>query len=566
MPRRDGPGGGNVLRLLGSDHPRLHGSASRRVRRDLRAQRSHRRARRRAPDHAAGTGGFPQSRRSAVCATAVHPIRQRVVGGGLAAAVSDPALGAQPESCAHDPGLVLAFSPDRPARRSRDLAAGEARAAADRQRAFRHLRLFAAFLDQQCLRRGHGRVLGRRRFCQHLPAGGGSDRAALSVLSSRLLQRHLFLCADRRIGRARDSRLCGGLLRSRCGHRDPSDWNLHGDGDALLNLAGIESDRKMKRATFPALLALALVPAPASAATLAESIERLLASSPASRTAFWGIQAVDLATGRTVYELNANHFFVPASNTKLFTTALALMRLGPEFTFQTRVMADAPPDSAGRIAGELRLVGGGDPNLSARAIPYRMGPVTGNPLAAIEELANQVAARGVKRVAGDVVGDDTWYLWQPYAPGWGIHDPESDDGPPISALTINDNAFRLQVRPGAREGDLAVLELNPPIEFHRIDNRVRTVAAGGERRIRYDRLPGSFDLRLWGTIPRRDPGQSLTMAMEDPALYAARSLRDALTARGIAVEGEAVARHLFPNEVDDATQAGEPVAAPGAEL
>ena len=108
---------------------------------------------------------------------------------------------------------------------------------------------------------------------------------------------------------------------------------------------------------------------------------------------------MDLGSGKTLYELNPDHFFVPASNTKLFTTALALTRLGPDFTFQTRVLADAPPDALGpdpRLA--LRLVGGGDPNLSARAIPYRMGPVTGNPLAAIEDLADQVVARGVKRV------------------------------------------------------------------------------------------------------------------------------------------------------------------------
>ena len=176
-----------------------------------------------------------------------------------------------------------------------------------------------------------------------------------------------------------------------------------------------------------------------------ENIDRLLATTPAARTAFWGIQVVDLATGKTIYELNADHFFVPASNTKLFTTALALSRLGPDFTFQTRVLADG----AARCAKDgsrrtSRLVGGGDPNLSARAIPYRMGPITGNPLAAIDELAGQIAARGVKRIEGDIIGDDTWYVWQPYAVGWAIDDPESDDGPPISALTINDNAISLE--------------------------------------------------------------------------------------------------------------------------
>jgi serine-type D-Ala-D-Ala carboxypeptidase/endopeptidase (penicillin-binding protein 4) len=296
-------------------------------------------------------------------------------------------------------------------------------------------------------------------------------------------------------------------------------------------------------------IALALlVAATAHTATLAEAIERLLAASPAARTAFWGIDVVDLGTGKTLYEQNADHFFVPASNTKLFTTALALTRLGPDHTFQTRVLATAAPDAEGRIAGPLRLVGGGDPNLSGRALPYRLNSAKGDPLTAIEDLAQQIAARGVKRIAGDIVGDDTWYLWQPYAAGWGIDDPQSDDGPPISALSINDNVFSLTISPGRRDGDLAVLTMAPAIEYYRIDNRVRTVAVGGERRVHYDRIPGSPDVRLWGSIPVRGKAVELLMGLEDPARYAALALRRALEDRGITVDGEAVSRHALPDD------------------
>jgi D-alanyl-D-alanine carboxypeptidase/D-alanyl-D-alanine-endopeptidase (penicillin-binding protein 4) len=304
----------------------------------------------------------------------------------------------------------------------------------------------------------------------------------------------------------------------------------------------------------------------ATAASLPENVDRLLATTPAARTAYWGIQIVDLGTGKTLYELNPDHFFIPASNTKLFTTAMALARLGADFTFQTRVLADSPPDADGRIHGVLRLVGGGDPNLSARDIPYRIGPVTGNPLTAIEDLADQVAAHGVKRVDGGVVGDDTWYLWQPYATGWSIDDPQSDDGPPVSALTIHDNAFTLNIRPGAREGDIASLFLNPPLEFYQLDNRIRTVAAGGERRIHFSRVPGSREARLWGSIPLRDRGQDLALGIEDPAQYAAKALRQALEDRGIAVAGAPIAEHQFPNQVVDLTRAVEGTAVSGVEL
>jgi D-alanyl-D-alanine carboxypeptidase/D-alanyl-D-alanine-endopeptidase (penicillin-binding protein 4) len=69
--------------------------------------------------------------------------------------------------------------------------------------------------------------------------------------------------------------------------------------------------------------------------------------------------------------------------------------------------------------------------------------------------------RGVKRIEGDIAGDDTWYLWQPYAAGWAIDDPQSDDGPPVSALTLNDNIITLTIRPGAAAGDTAALTWNP---------------------------------------------------------------------------------------------------------
>ncbi len=295
----------------------------------------------------------------------------------------------------------------------------------------------------------------------------------------------------------------------------------------------------------------------AAAAGLGERIDGLIDASAAARSAFWGIQIVDLGSGETLYQRNQDSYFVPASNTKLFTTAMALTRLGPDFTFQTRVLADHRPDAEGTVRGSLRLVGGGDPNLSPRALPYSMTTGTqapeGNPLEAIDALAAQVAARGVKRVTGDIIGDDTCYLWEPYGVGWGLMDPDGEDGAPISALTVNDNAITLTVRPGAIEGQPAVLAWRPAIEYYHIVNHVQTIVTGGQRRIHFARLPGSTEARIWGTIPLRDPGQDLLLAVDDPARFAAMALRAALVKRGITVTGRARARHLYPDEVADPT-------------
>ena len=314
------------------------------------------------------------------------------------------------------------------------------------------------------------------------------------------------------------------------------------------------------------LVALGLFVFCAPAASLRESIEKLMAASPAAKGAFWGIEVVDLKTGRTLFEQNAGRFFVPASNTKLFTTSLALTRLGPEYTFQTRVLADTAPDASGRIAGDVRLVGGGDPNLSPRTIPYQKGPVAGNPLAAIEQLADQVAARGVKRIDGNIVGDDSWYIWEPYGAGWGIDDPQYDYGAPVSALTINDNTLTISIRPGAREGDPASIAVSPPLEYYTVNNRVTTAAAGSGGRIWSHRAPGSYQLELWGSIPLGGRGEDMALGIEDPAEYAALALRQALEDRGIAVMGAAVAHHALAGEPAEPAGGQELARKPSAPL
>jgi len=293
------------------------------------------------------------------------------------------------------------------------------------------------------------------------------------------------------------------------------------------------------------LALLLLLAGLASAQPLKERIQRLLESSGGAQRAFWGIVVFDLEKDAPLVRINADRFFVPASNTKLFTTALGLSRLGPDHCFQTTVLAATAPDPSGRIAGDLRLIGGGDPTLSARAVPYQKGPIIGNPLQAIEALADQVVARGVRRVAGDIVGDDTAYVWAPYPDGWAQEDALWEYGAPVSALVVNDNALSLSLRPAGRT---VALWLSPALEYYAIDNRVQ-VGPGLERKIQIERLAGSRQLRLWGSMPADDPkGTERLIALDDPALYAAFALADALTLRGVVISGCPVARHRFANQ------------------
>jgi D-alanyl-D-alanine carboxypeptidase/D-alanyl-D-alanine-endopeptidase (penicillin-binding protein 4) len=311
----------------------------------------------------------------------------------------------------------------------------------------------------------------------------------------------------------------------------------------------------MRRAAATLVVWASLAPVWA-APTLAQRIHHAIDSSPAARSAFWGIQIIDQASGATLFQWNADHFFVPASNTKLFSTALALKRLGPDYKFRTTVRMDAD--------GSIRLVGGGDPNLSNRVIPYQKGEGTGDPLQAIEDLADRVVACGITRIAGDVVGDDSAYVWQPYPPGWALDDPTWDYGAPVSALTVNDNMFSLTVTGGERDGDPASIQLSPAVEFYQIDNRVRTDSTAF-RRTSVGRGPGSMQLQLWGKLA---PGQSetRTLGIDDPALYAARAFYDALTRRSVNIMGRPVARHLYPDEVPDLRLGQEPEPPAGTEI
>ncbi len=75
----------------------------------------------------------------------------------------------------------------------------------------------------------------------------------------------------------------------------------------------------------------------------------------------WGVLVTDADTGQVLYERNADHYFLPASDVKLFTTALALATLGPEYRIRTTIETHGTIDSSGSLRGDLVLVGRGDP-------------------------------------------------------------------------------------------------------------------------------------------------------------------------------------------------------------
>jgi len=275
----------------------------------------------------------------------------------------------------------------------------------------------------------------------------------------------------------------------------------------------------------PYVVALVCFATACSAADLEQRLNALTADSPA--TGFAGIQVVEASTGKTLYSKNADRLFLPASNLKILTSALALERLRPDYRFTTRVVRE--------VSGDVVLVGSGDPSLSGRAFPYDKDQRASPPLQAIEQLADAIAAHGVERIDGDIVGDDRLFRWDPYPPSWTEDDTLHEYGAPVSALTVNDNTVAISISP-------TTLVLAPAFEYLTIDNRVRTSVRGTESAVQVRRVARSRQWQLTGTIPL---GRTVTeiLPVDDPALFAASALYDALTRRGIAIHGRPLARH-----------------------
>ena len=308
-----------------------------------------------------------------------------------------------------------------------------------------------------------------------------------------------------------------------------------------------------------ALLFLLVCPWFLPAASLAGRIEAIADASPAAERGFWGARVIDLESGAVIYQHNARKLFIPASNVKLYTTALALVRLGPDHRFRTVVRAASKPNENGVLRGNLSLVGGGDPTLSARKIPYEKGRIRGDALAPLKALASQIVAAGVREIDGDIIGDDTAFVWEPYPEGWALDDATFEYGAPVSALTLHDNAFRLSVIAGKKAGSPGRIILNPPVEYYLIRNHVTTVARG-EARIWVEWPPGSREIHVWGQVKPR-AGRAKLLAVRDPAHYAAWVLARELRERGVTIRGSIRARHRWMHEVTDFTQA-EPPAKP----
>ncbi|MGA8037258.1 MAG: D-alanyl-D-alanine carboxypeptidase/D-alanyl-D-alanine-endopeptidase [Candidatus Acidiferrales bacterium] len=265
---------------------------------------------------------------------------------------------------------------------------------------------------------------------------------------------------------------------------------------------------------------------------------------------FWGVLVADRDTGETVYELNADKFFTPASNAKIFTSSLAFATLGPDFRFRTTLETTARIDAAGKLDGDLVLVGRGDPDLSNRVFPYAGKVEHDGPVEKIlYELADAAIEHGVKQIDGNIVADDSYYPYDPYPAGWNVGDLFFTYGAPVSAISFNDNSFTVEVSPGTNVGDPAVIAVQPAAALGTFTVAIVTSAASDKPNFSVTRQPGTNFIYLRGMIPQGHATVKLDLAMSDSTEIAAVALKQVFEARGVHVAGSAVVHHALPPEI-----------------
>ena len=271
--------------------------------------------------------------------------------------------------------------------------------------------------------------------------------------------------------------------------------------------------------------------------------QRLFA--PEVRRGRVGIKITSLNSGKVVFENDSDKYFMPASNMKNFTVATAFEKLGPDFKFVTSVFAPQLPDESGTVRGDLRVYGRGDVSISTAFF----GTLPTDPetyYKGIDRLSDKIAAAGVKRIEGSLVGDESYFKGFALPGTWEWDDLQWYYGAEISALPINDNAVDLTVSPSASGGPCLV-NILPTNTLFQIINTCTTAPASSKRSLTVNKRIDRNVLEISGTMPAGEAVYKSSIAVTRPADLFIALLKQRLEKRGIVVTGGS--RTLAPGVV-----------------
>lgn len=244
--------------------------------------------------------------------------------------------------------------------------------------------------------------------------------------------------------------------------------------------------------------------------------------------AFWGVIVKSLRTGEVIYKRNQDKLFSPASDMKLFTCAAASLLLGPNYTYETNILANGEL-LRGTLKGDLVIQGSGDPTISNRFF-------YGNVTKVFEDWADTLKARGVYEITGNIYGDDSLFDNEEFGKGWSLDYESSWFASASGALSFNNNVLMIKIDPDEVNFP-ARISIIPNTKYVQLNTNVTTVADDSEQGIKVSRPRNSNTISIIGSISKNSRTREEFISIAKPSLYFLTVLKEVFETRGILVRG-----------------------------
>jgi serine-type D-Ala-D-Ala carboxypeptidase/endopeptidase (penicillin-binding protein 4) len=261
-----------------------------------------------------------------------------------------------------------------------------------------------------------------------------------------------------------------------------------------------------------------------------------LFNDPAFANAHWGVMIKSLDSGELLYSRLASKGFLPASNMKLFPTATGLAKLGPDFTWETRLLARGPIEN-GILKGDLYVLGSGDPSFSSRFHD-------GDPLAPFKAWAQELRKRGISKIEGGIIGDDDCFDDDALAWGWDHGYLHRWYAAETNGLCLNDNCYLLRITPGKSDGAAVSIDCTPPLVYGELVVNATTLDKDTEPSISIARAANGNRIVVSGAMPSGGKAKAYSVSVHNNTLFFTNVLKRVLMDSGIAMQGA-------PLDIDD---------------
>ncbi|MBD8067985.1 D-alanyl-D-alanine carboxypeptidase/D-alanyl-D-alanine-endopeptidase [Bacillus sp. PS06] len=272
---------------------------------------------------------------------------------------------------------------------------------------------------------------------------------------------------------------------------------------------------------------------------LTKTLNQMINKEPQLQGSLTGVSIRSAKTGEILYEHIGDTRLRPASNLKLFTSAAALSVLGKDYRFKTQLLTDGKIKNE-TLNGNLYIKGNGDPTLLKEDL---------------DKMVKELHEHGIKKVNGNLIGDDTYYDSIRYSVDLPWSDETTYYGAQISALTVSPDkdydagTIIVEVSPGKKVNDEAIVKLSPATDYLVIKNETKTIENKGKHLIKIEREHGENIIHVTGTIPLKGRLVKEWVSVWEPTNYVVHLLASSLQSNEIEVKGN-LKTGVTPNGAD----------------